>query len=66
MKKRAKQCKLITDENWGERVSEHHKRNKNSFWKEVNGVRKKKESMEVVVKDAEQCEEWEEKIVRIF
>ena len=33
-------------------MSEHYKGNKKLFWKEVNGVRKKKEGMEVKVKDA--------------
>ena len=49
---RMKQCKLRADEEWGVRVTENYKGNKKLFWKDVNGVRKKEEGMEVKVNDA--------------
>ena len=46
MNERVKHSKLRADEEWGAKVSKHYKGKKTSLWKEVNGVRKKKEGME--------------------
>ena len=43
---------MRADDEWAECVSELYKGNKKLLWKVVNGVRKKKESMEVIVKNA--------------
>ena len=42
---------MRADETWVVKVSEHYKGNKKLFWKEVNGVRKRKECVEVNVKN---------------
>ena len=52
VKRRLNELKKEADERWGARVSECFKESKKLFWKEVNGVRKKRESCATKMKDA--------------
>ena len=51
VREKVKECKLESDERWGQIVSENFSENKKLFWKQVNEVRKPKEKMEVRIND---------------
>ena len=51
VKRRVEVLKREANERWGARVSECFRENKKMFWKEVNCVRKRREAVEVKVKD---------------